>query len=491
MDAEIQSLVVNGTWEAAVLPSGRKAVASKWVFDVKTNPDGSLQRYKARLVAKGFSQIQGLDYQHTFAPVTTLTTIRVLLVIAFNQGYDLHYVDIKTAFLHSELEEEIYLQKPPGIPGTSSKDVLRLKKSIYGLKQAAHDWFSTLIEALLTISDLQQSKTDSCLLVGTGSKFVAIAIYVDDILLVTEEKEDMTRICKFIADKFRLGEEGPVTSFLKVRIKATDESLKLSSYPYEEKLLAEFEMSSCNGVSTPCTPDILRSTDHGEAEFQDSKQYRSLIGSLLYLANTTRPDICFAVSKLSSFVQRPLVSHWVSAKRVLRYIKATLGKIEITFNQRAELKLEGFVDADWAGDKHDRKSQTGYVCYLAGSIISWKSKKQTCTALSTMEAEYIALCEASKEALFLRKLLQEIGYSQEEPTTIFEDNQPCIQFTNKCSSNHTRSKHIDLRYHFVKNRVEAEELKLKQVPSANNTADIFTKPLPGPKFEELRTRLFQ
>lgn len=409
MDAEYQSLVDNDTWELVPLPPGRKAITSKWLFKVKQNSDGEIDRFKARLVARGFTQQEGIDYQETFSPVVKFQTIRAILAVAAAKDLELQQMDFSTAFLNGVLEEELFMAQPKGYERGGKNLVCRLKKSIYGLKQASRAW-NQVVNAFFEEHGFSRSNADSCVYVKAEKDMILIiAIYVDDLILASNDLEALNNLKNLLMKNFKMKDLGELKFFLGMEISRDRQAKKiyLSQQRYLKDILRRFGMQDCKAVVTPLEDGLKLSkelplgTEKGEEEPVDGI-YRSIIGSLMYAMIATRPDIAYAVGLLSRFMVNPGKRHLECAKRVLRYLRGT---ISLSLEFSGDLLLKGFSDADWAGCPDERKSTSGFVFYLGNGAISWKSSRQTTVALSSTEAEYIALCTAAREGIWLRRLL--------------------------------------------------------------------------------------
>ena len=491
MQSEMKSLNENKVWELVKLPKGRKAIGCKWIFKTKIDGDGNIERYKARLVAQGYTQKYGVDYDQTFSPVVSFESIRSIAAIAAQKGLKLHQMDVKTAFLNGELTEEIYLKQPEGFIEKGYEDyVCKLKRSIYGLKQSARCWNVELDKKLKDMG-FTQCKSDPCIYTKSAKEgYCIIAVYVDDLIIGGESEKDVKLTKKTISEKFEVTDMGLLHYFLGVKViqKFDKGEIWIGQPSFTKELLKKLQMAECKQVETPSDPSMkLTKRNDNEDEF-DKVKYQSAVGSLLYLSTRSRPDIAFAVGNAARYCANPSQSHWSAVKRILRYLKGTtdLGLLY----EGDEKNLEGYSDADWAGDINDRKSTSGYVFIMSGSAVSWRSKKQTSVALSTAEAEYIALSSATQEAMWLRQLLSDLvkDYQLSVPTTIYEDNQSAICMTRNNQS-HGRSKHVDIKYHFVREQVERETIKAIYCKSEEMTADILTKGLLNYQFKKLRTKL--
>ena len=486
---EIEAMRTNNTWELVDLPKGRKAIPCKWVFRIKANELGEITRYKARLVAKGYAQSYGVDYEETFAPVVRINSIRTLLAVAMSEGLTLVQMDVTTAFLNGELEEELYMKQPEGfIDPSAPNKVLKLHKSIYGLKQAPRAW-NKLISTTLTELGFRQGKAEPCLFTLKSKSIVHLALFVDDIIIAHNDNKIVDQIKSQLSASFKMKDMGELSFILGMKIfKESENTLKITQEKYIEEILDEFGMKDCKQVSTPQPLDSNIETDEEILNDEMGTLYRALIGKLMYAMTCTRPDIAKSVGVLSQALARPTKGHWQLAKRVLRYLRGT-SKASLTIKGPSpNVTLNAFVDADWAGDKNDRKSTSGCIVQINGCPVSWFSKKQASVALSTTEAEYIAASACLQEVIWLRTLLEDLGFPQTEATRIYEDNQGCIKLAqnSRCDA---RTKHIDIRHHFIREKLDEKVIQLEYCPTNDNLADVFTKPLPGPQFAKLRDGL--
>lgn len=488
METEMRSLKDNDVWELVDLPAGRKTVGSKWVYKVKTGADGSIERYKARLVAQGFSQSYGTDYDETFCPVVRQESLRVLIALSVQYGLQLHQVDVTTAFLNGNLEEEIFMKQPKGF-GTKGEEhlVCKLKKSIYGLKQSPKCW-NTALDSHLKDMGFIQSTSDPCIYVKAGGD-VYLGVYVDDIVVAARSEDSIKEVKSALSSKFDIKDMGKMHHFLGMTV-VQDEAqgcVWISQPAHTENLLKNFGMQDCKPVDTPAdiSTKLVKATE--QESCIDQHLYQSAVGSLMYLSVSTRPDIAYAVGNLARFSSKPTKDHWTALKRVLRYLKGTVN-YGILYSQKRSGDSIGFSDSDWAGDINDRKSTSGYLFQISGGAVTWKSKKQSCVALSTAEAEYVALASAAQESIWLRKLTAELGSPPKAPTTIFEDNQSAIAMS-KNPQFHGRAKHIDIKFHFIREHVMNGTVKLEYCPTKEMTADIFTKGLSREQFCKLRSKV--
>lgn len=484
MNDELKSLRECKAWDLTSLPPGSKTIGCRWIYKKKQDEQGKLVRYKARLVAQGFTQRYGLDYDEVFAPVAKQVTLRTLLTIAGRDEMQVRHVDVKTAYLNGDLKETIYMRVPPGLR-VEKGQVCRLRKSLYGLKQSARVWNQKLNDVMKRLG-FRQADADPCLYVRkTSGGTVYILVYVDDMLIATSRDEDYEGVVKALASEFQITTLGEVKHFLGIRVTRKNNAYCLDQKAYIDKLVAQFGLADAKGSRIPMDVGYLQQKEELES-LPNNEKFQSLVGGLLYLSVNTRPDIAISTSILGRQVSKPTNADWTEAKRVLRYLKSTSDlKLELAVNRQ---ELRGYADADWAGNVKDRKSNSGYLFQLGGGPISWCARKQSCVALSSTEAEYISLAESCRELLWLKKLLKDFGEPVQEPVQIFEDNQSCIKMLEQ-NAGLKRSKHVDTKYHFVKDLAENDNVNVTYCPSADMLADIFTKPLNRVKLEDIRERI--
>ena len=480
MDDEMESLAENQTWELVDLPAGRKVIDNRWVLRVKVKPDGSIDKHKARLVAKGYSQKPGIDYDETFSPVARYDTIRTVLSVAACEGMKLAQFDVKTAFLYGELDEEIYMKQPEGYSDGSNK-VWRLLKSLYGLKQAPRCWNKRFVQ-VMDDHQLQASSADPCLFVSKNNELI-VALYVDDGLVVGKDEANINQFLKKLKEAFKIT-IGSMDCFLGMQIEQLkDGGIFINQEAYARKVLERFQMLDANKVATPIERQghIVEEADR---DIKGHVPYREAVGSLMYLAVATRPDIAYAVSIVSQKLENPKESDWNNVKRIFKYIVGTL-KMGILYQRDFKSGvLEAFSDADYAGDVETRRSTSGVVCKYAGGIISWLSKKQASVSMSTTESEFIAASEGAKEVVWLTRLLGNLTEVKETPI-LKMDNASAIKLA-KNPEFHKRSKHIEVRHYFVREKWQDGAINIEHVEGENQVADIMTKALVKDRFQKLR-----
>jgi hypothetical protein len=485
MDDEIRSLLENQTWIWEPIPPGVRPVPVKWVFKIKRDASGNIERYKARLVAKGFLQREGVDYTEVFAPVSKHTSLRTLLAIVAAKDLELQHLDVTTAFLNGDLDETLYMQPPPGYergPGIGC----RLQRSIYGLKQAPRQWYSKLKTELQTIG-FTVSETDASLFIHQGKDGPTyVLVYVDD-LLIAGSPSGTASVVRILQETFKVRNMGSATFFLGMDIVRNREmgTIHLGQHRYSSDLVKKFGLEAGKTKSVPMSATSKLCKEAG-TPLNPGNQFSELVGGLLYLSVCTRPDITQSVGALARYMSCPTTMHWEAAKHVLRYIAGTLD-FGIRFGGGNADDLLGYCDSDYAGEVDSRRSTTGYVFILNGGVISWSSRLQPTVAASTTEAEYMAAASAVKEALWIRKLLPDLGIKI-NVVCIMCDNQGTIKLLkNPIASN--RSKHIDVIHHFARDRVARGEVHFEYVATDEMLADCMTKPLPTLKFEFCRDGL--
>ncbi|KAL4561507.1 hypothetical protein LXL04_033674 [Taraxacum kok-saghyz] len=406
IDDEMSSILENNTWVLSNLPPGSKALGCKWIFKKKMNVDGTIDKFKARLVIQGFRQKPGVDYFDTYTPVVRISTIRLLIALASIHNLVIHQMDVKTAFLNGELDEEVYMKQQEGfvMPGKEHM-VCKLIKSLYGLKQAPKQWHQKFDDVILS-SGFKLSPCDKCVYSrfdATGAG-VIICLYVDDMLIFSTDQNQVDKTNQLLSSKFSMKDLGEADVILGIRIKRVNKCLVMTQSHYIEKILKRFNLTDCSPVSTPMDPSVKLMDNTGKPVSQ--LEYSMAIGSLIYAMTSTRPDIAFAVGKLSRYTSNPSAQHWQAMNRVFKYLKGTMDYGLSYLGHPSG--FEGHSDASWIPNMEDHSSTSGWVFLLGGGAISWSSKKQSCITLSTMESEFVALAAAGKEAEWLRNIVYEI-----------------------------------------------------------------------------------
>lgn len=478
IDEEIRSLMKNHTWDVVDYPVGAKVLDSRWIFKKKLNGPSCI--HKARLVAKGYMQKEGVDFTETYAPVARLQTIRILLALGNKFDLDIEHMDVKTAFLNGDLEEEVYMKSPQGITIPNGK-VLKLRKSLYGLKQAPRCWNLKFHEVMIKLG-FKRSDSEPCLYIKSTDRTISIIVlYVDDMLYLSNDKQEMKLIKQKMSEEFELKELGNVENFmgLKVERDRAKGILAISQGEYAREILERFDMAECKPRSIPIETKLDLETGNGEDK--TTQPYRELLGSLMYLMLGTRPDLSFAVNKMSRYQENATDQHWSYLKSILRYVRGTTD-YKLIYSRDDDNPISAFADSDWANDREDRKSTTGYLIKVFGNVVVWSSKKQQQVTLSSTEAEYVAACAAVQETLWIEKLLTDLDIEIDYPIEIYEDNFGCVMISKNPETK--RSKHIDVRFHFLRNLVWEGRYVLKQVSTDLQQADILTKGLSRQIFEK-------
>jgi len=465
IEEEFDSINKNNVWTIVDKPLGKNIVSTKWIFKIKKNPEGDIQRYKARLVARGFLQRYGVDYLETYAPVASSITIRLLLAAVPIFGWKVRGFDVKTAFLYGDLEEKVYIEQPEGFNVQEGK-VLQLNKSLYGLKQAPRQWNIKFTSILAKIG-LIQAKEDKCIFYKS-EPLIIICIYVDDGLIFSADEREIDIVLDALKCNFDVHSVDPST-YLGFQIKFTEKSVTIHQSGYIQRLLKTFGMDECAVATVPAAQ---------EGKVDDSPvldghyPYRELVGALLYAAVTVRPDIAYAVSKVGRKLSFPTENDWKAAKHILRYLKGTVN-LGITYDSQGERKLIGFSDSDFAGDKTG-KSTSGRVVFLGNAAIYWKSTRQTLVTLSSTEAELVSLCDLVKDVTWIRRLALELNIIDEQPIEIRCDNTSAIRIV-KDEKAIQRTRHMTVRASYPREQEEKGIVSIQHCKSDQQRADILTK----------------
>lgn len=479
INEELKSLKANSTWSVVKKTDSMKVIGTQWIFKIKDEVNGP--RFKARLVAKGYMQRHGIDFEETYAPVARLPTVRLVLAVGIQKQHIFRHLDISTAFLNGFLKEDVYIAAPNGIhvqPGY----VLKLNRSLYGLKQSPKAW-NDRFNQFITSLKFRKSDSDSCLYVrSSNGTLTYLVLYVDDILLSGSCSQTIDLITKRLQNEFELKDLGKLKQYMGMNIEIDEQSgvLTIDQSRYIEKLIAKFNMSNCKPASTPM--EIGLKLSNGVKDKCTNFPYRELIGSLSYLAQGTRPDLSFALNYFSRFQEFPNEEHCKHLKRLLRFLRGTVDYKLVYKRNEDSTPLIGFVDADWANDVVDRKSTSGYLFKVFGNLVVWSSKKQPIVTLSSTEAEYVAACDASREALWLRKMFANLLIELNEPVILMEDNQGCIFMSQAPETR--RTKHMDTKYKFLRECSMNGKILLRYIETNHQLADILTKPLQKTKFNE-------
>ena len=488
MDEEVATIERMGTWELVDCPPGANVIDSHFILKVKRDENGNISRYKARLVANGRRQREGIDFNETFAAIAKLPSVRAVLVNAASQGWEIHQIDIKNAYLNAELTETVYMRPPTGYlkPGQEGK-VCKLLKCLYGTKQAGFEWYQTLCEFFGEIR-FTCSSVDHAVFFKLGTELSSvISVSTDDMAVTGNTIEAIHWVKERFKERFEVSDLGEIKWLLghEVKYNKTARTLSISQRMYIDSLVERFELSNANSISMPMEPGTILSTDQSPstprlvAEMQNIP-YKEIVGSFAWAALGSRPDISFPTSVLSQFLQNLGRTHWEAAKRVIRYLKRTREYVlQLTDPKEG---ITAYVDADWGSQPHCH-SISGHIVSLGGMPIAWGSRKQNIVALSSTEAEYVAMTNALKDIMWLFNLLSEIRAPVTIPTPLMCDNQGAITLTMN-NKFHPRTKHIDIRYHFIRLAVDEDKVIPIYCPTDSMVANMFMKLLARPKLQK-------
>ena len=500
--AEFNSLTKMGVWKLVKRPKGIKVLKGRWVLKNKLGEHNEIVRRKARFVAKGYLQSFGIDYFETFAPVAKMKSIKLILSIVAKDDLELHQMDYETAFLNARLEEKIYMEQPEGFVEDSDQ-VLLLIKAIYGLKQAPNRWNKTVDDYLQSLG-YKPLRSDPCVYIKRSrtNRLIILCLYVDDTLIAfhKQDQEEWFSDKKEISRQFPIQDLGECNWILNMKVIRDREkrTITLSQQAFIERIAEQYAPDKTGRtVDTPLNDqhELWKTIDNSQHEVKpldsrDTRLYCSIVGALLYASNISRIDITYAVGQLCRYTSKPCIHHLEAAYRVIRYVRNT-PQLCLIFGLHSQnmkqTNLIAYCDSDWAGDKGDGKSTSGCVIRFNGDVMNWLSKKQKSVAQSSAEAEYIAAAETTKELLWYRSWISEVLF--EFPVGVIHcDNQAAIILT-KNDTIHERSKHIRLRYHFIRDEIKKNHVQIKWVKSADQQADILTKPLQSTSFARLRDKL--
>ena len=485
MQEELNQFERSDVWELVPRPSTQSVIGTKWVFRNKRDEHGVIVRNKARLVAQGYNQEEGIDYEETFAPVARLESIRMLLAFASHKEFILYQMDVKSAFLNGYIVEEVYVEQPPGFQDHKYPNyVFKLKKALYGLKQAPRAWYDRLSKFLLQ-NGFSIGKVDTTLFTKTkGVDLIIVQIYVDDIIFGSTNVSLCEEFSKCMHSEFEMSMMGELNYFLGLQIKQTKEGIFINQAKYVKDLLKKFDFEGMKPLSTPMSSSIkIDKDENGKAV--DITKYRGMIGSLLYLT-ASRPDIMYSVCLCARYQSNPKESHLNAVKRIFRYLSGTKN-LGLWYPKGTHIDLFSYTDADWAGCTIDRKSTSGTCHFLGFALVSWFSKKQNSVALSTAEAEYISAASCCAQVLWMKQTLLDLGLSYDH-VPIMCDNTSAINLS-KNPVLHSRTKHIEIRHHFLRDHVQKGDITLEFISTNHQIADILTKPLALERFASLRRGL--
>jgi hypothetical protein len=481
MQEELNQFEKNKVWELVPPPKGKNVIDTKWVFRNKMDEEGVVIRNKARLVAKGYCQQEGIDYDETFAPVARLEAIRIFLAFAAHSDFKVYQMDVKSAFLNGDLAEEVYVSQPPGFESEDFPNfVYRLLKALYGLKQAPRAWYETLSQFLLEHQFTRGTIDKTLFFKKHGNDIILVQIYVDDIIFGSSNEKLCERFSKLMQSKYEMSMMGELTYFLGLQVHQREDGIFINQSKYVKDLLKKYGLEESSPAKTPMSTAIKLDEDK-KGKRVDIKVYRGMVGSLLYLT-ASRPDIMFATCLCARFQSDPKESHMMAIKRIFKYLKGT-PNLGLWYPKGTGFNLVGYTDSDYAGCRIDRKSTSGSCQFLGQRLVSWFSKKQQSTATSTAEAEYIAAGSCCAQLLWIRNQLMDYGLVLEH-IPLMCDNTSAISIVAN-PVNHSTTKHIEIRYHFIREHAANGTIEVSYVPTEKQLADIFTKPLNEAVFNRL------
>lgn len=478
---ELEAHNANKTWSIVEKKGSEKEISGRWVFKLKLYADGSIERYKARLVARGYTQKQGVDFHEVFSPVVRMDSVRLLFSIAAQFNLKFKQFDIATAFLHGEVSEELYLKPPEGLDVPDGY-TCKLNKSLYGLRQAPRCW-NEKFAGMLKSFNMKSTHSDPCVYVARDS-ILYLALYVDDGLIFSDDDSKVDKLLTYLRDHFKI-KDIQSSCFIGIEIdKRSDGSILLHQRGYITRMLNKFNMADSKPAPTPLeVGHELNKETTLNGEIINDVPYAEAIGSLLYCAVATRPDLSYALSVLSKYNANPRKEHWTAVKRVFRYLRGSTGQ-GLLYKQVDHPRVICYTDADWAGDHEKRRSTSGLATFLNTAAISFKAQQQSVVAISTTEAELMASTLAVVDLIWIDRFLTELKISLKEKPLLLIDNQSALKLI-KNPEFHPRTKHIDIRYYFAREKYEEKLFELEYVSSEKQKADMFTKPLTVEKFRQL------
>lgn len=458
----------------------------KWINRVKLNADGTVKCLRSRLVVKGYDQEEGIDYLDTYSPVVKSPTIRAILHLATVNKWDIKQLDVKHAFLYGDLQETVYMHQPPGFINSEKPGyVCKLNKAIYGLKQAPRAWFNRFSDFLLGFGFICSLRDPSLFIYHRNNDILLLLLYVDDIALTGSNTSLISDLLEALNKEFKMTDLGRFHYFLGLQAQFHSDGLFLNQEKYAEDLLQIAGMSDCSPVSTPLPVQLHRTPDETPL-FPQPTYFRSLAGKLQNLT-LTRPDLQFAVNYICQKMHAPTENDFQLLKRVLRYVRGTTS-LGISFSSTTDSSAKAYSDSDWGGCPDTRRSTGGFCTFLGSNLISWSAQKQQSVSRSSTEAEYRTLSDTTAEIVWLINILTEIGIPISSPPELFCDNLSAV-YLSATPAMHKKSKHFEVDFHFVREKVALGKLIVHHIPGVHQLADIFTKSLPVKSFQELRVKL--
>ncbi|KAM2975746.1 hypothetical protein FF1_001874 [Malus domestica] len=484
MAEEFMALQRTSTWTLVPFQTHLNVLPNKWVYRIKRNSDGSIERFKARLVANGFHQQEGLDYSETFSPVVTHATIRLILAVALHYNWSIRQLDVQNAFLHGSLSEDVYMRQPQGfVDPHFPTHVCKLQRSLYGLKQAPRAWFQCFSNYLEELGFVASQADSSLFTYFDGTTIIYLLIYVDDILVTGNSSSQITKLIAQLGLMFSMKDLGPLHYFLGMEVTRTASGFHLAQDKYIKDLLKRTNMADCKPIHTPSSPGRRLFLHDGEP-LSNATEFRSVVGALQYLL-FTRPDIAFSVNQVCQFMHSPTTVHWAAVKRILCYLKGTHD--HGLLYRPSSLSITAYADADYAGDPNDRRSTGGYCIFLGSNLISWSSKKQRGVSRSSTEAEYRQLAYTAATLSWFRNLFHDL-HLYLTPPQLWCDNISALAVASN-PVYQARMRHVEVDYHYVREKVTRKEIVVGYVASSDQVADFLTKGLSSTRFRFLLSKL--
>lgn len=484
MGLEFDALLQAGTWSLVPRHPSMNVLPNKWVYKIKKKSDGSVERYKARLVANGFHQQEGVDFQETFSPVVKHTTIRVILALAVQSNWPIHQLDVQNAFLNGFVTEEVYMHQPRGFVDSNFPDhVCRLHRSLYGLRQSPRAWHKRFSDFLEEVGFNLCQSDHSLFTYRHSNIFIVLLIYVDDILLTGSCSKTIAHLIQHLHTKFKMKNLGPVNYFLGLQITRTPSHMIINQCQYILALLQKTGFIHSKPLSTLAISGQKLSMHDGDP-LSDATEYRQVVGALQYIT-ISRPDLTYAMNQVCQYMHQPTTAHWNAVKRILRFLKGSVN--HGLLYKPGSTHIHAYCDADYAGNPDDRHSTGGYVIYLGSNPISWSAKKQRTVSRSSTEAEYRQLAYTAAELSWLRSLFKDLGIPL-QPPVLWCDNVSSLALASNPVF-HARTKHLEVDYHYVREKVIRGELQVRYISTKDQVADIFTKGLSRQRFTGLQYKL--
>lgn len=496
MKDELQTMNIRKVWELVQKPDKAKVLGCRWVYTIKRNNQGKIERFKARLVAKGFNQMKGETFDEVFSPVVNFGVIRFFFSILVCLNNWLHLqCDIKCAYLYASLKEKIFMKQPPGFEENPNL-VCRLRKALYGLKQSGREFF---FEIHRVLGELGFKKFEWCNCAYSLESSVVLLLYVDDIVLFGKDQAWIDKAVNLLKQQFDIKILGKTKRLLGVEFLEENGEFYIRQSEYIEKMGKSFEKFKFPISSLPIAKGVIFSKSQcpqNEDEIKEMSKipYRSLVGSLSFLAARTRPDISYAVNIFSQFQQNPGIIHWNGLLKLLGYVTCTKD-LKLNLSNIQNLNLIAYSDADFANNRDDRISMNGQIIFIDKVPVSWRSFKQKSVCLSSMESEFVSLTETAKELIWLQRILKEcekfkLVTLNNTVSKLLVDNQAAINFVKSPIEN-CRTKHVDIKFFFVRDLLYKELFDIKYIQSKANLADIFTKPLTKAELQKFRDNIFK